>query len=155
MATHRVRRALRIVALARSLGDYDTNVLGMVGEIIAEDLLKLKKAPKQSKDIDGHYFHKDNQVSVQVKALSTSRIARYGGGVKFRISADIHPQHLVVLLVFRKRPAYIMLYQGPSQEVGKTELVNGITRRGVTIHDIYKGRPSELNALIAECKRDA
>lgn len=155
MATHRVRRALRIAALVRSLGDYDTNVLGMVGEIIAEDLLGLTKAPKQCKDIDGHYFHEGNQVSAQVKALSTSRIARYGGGAKLRISAGVHPEHLVVLLVFRKRPAYRVLYQGPSQKVGNIEFVNNIPRRGVTIHDIYQGRSAELNALIAECKSDA
>ncbi|HOE42025.1 MAG TPA: hypothetical protein PLB25_10415 [Rhodoferax sp.] len=37
-----------IAALARSLGDCDTNLLGMVGEVIVEGLLGLTKAPKQS-----------------------------------------------------------------------------------------------------------
>ena len=37
-----------IAALAWSLGDCDTNLLGRVSEIIAEGLLGLTKAPKQS-----------------------------------------------------------------------------------------------------------
>jgi hypothetical protein len=127
----------------------------MVGEIVAEDLLGLTKTPKQCKDIDGHYLHEGNQVSVQVKTLSTSRIAKSGGGTKLRVSGDVHPEHLVVLLVFRKRPAYRVLYQGPSQEVGKIEVVKGIQRRGVTVHDIFKGKLVELNSLIVECKSDA
>lgn len=36
MPASRITRALRVAKLARALGDYDTNVLDMVGETIGE-----------------------------------------------------------------------------------------------------------------------
>jgi hypothetical protein len=140
MPTDRVTRALRIAKLAHSLGEYDTNVLGMVGEVVAEDVLGMRKAPKQSKDIDGHIVVNGIASSVQVKALSSARILSYGPGAKFRIAAGEHPQRLVVLLVRSKLARYQVLYDGPASAIGKIEMVSGTQRRGIRLGDIYNQR---------------
>ena len=62
---NRVTRALRIAKLARSLGNYDTNVMGMVGEVIAEEIFGMTKTSKQAKDIDGHIMIDGASRSVQ------------------------------------------------------------------------------------------
>ena len=150
-----VNRALRIARLAHSLGNYDSNVIGMVGEVIAKEALLIEKAPRQTKDIDGHIQVNGVRRSVQVKTLSSSRIARHGGTAKFRIAWGAHPERLVVLLVLTGAGKYRVIYNGDATPVGKLELVKGVQRRGIRVSDLYTNREQELRELVSACKGDA
>jgi hypothetical protein len=50
----RIAKALEIVKLAKQLGDYDCNVIGMAAEIIAEEEFGMSKAATGMKTIDGY-----------------------------------------------------------------------------------------------------
>lgn len=147
----RISRALRIAKLAHSLGEYDTNVLGIVGEVIAEERFGMRKASKQSKDSDGHVLVDGVARSLQVKTLSSSRIAAYRGGAKFRVAHGVHPEYLLVLLVFPLFCTYEVLFYGPASSVGRAESVNGVARRGVCVHHLFVGREDELLSILNEC----
>ena len=155
MLEDRLTLALRIATLAHSLGDYDSNVLGMVGEVIAVETLRMTKARKQSKGIDGHIQVGTEQRSVQVKALSSARIAKSRGSVKFRVDWGTHPELLVVLLVFAKIGKYEVLFNGCTQSIGRCEVVKGVQRRGVRVSDLYKNREHELQELVHRCQNDS
>lgn len=152
---HESRHAGTAIAkLAHSLGGYDTNVMGMVGEVIAEETLGMAKAPAQSKDIDGHLLLAGERRSLQVKTLSAARLTTYGRGAKFRVAAGVHPEQLLVLVVFPRAASYKVAYFGPTTSVGKLELVNGTERRGVCIHHLFVGRDHEMEALLRECREE-
>jgi hypothetical protein len=152
---NRVTRALRIAKLAHSLGNYDTNVMGMAGEVIAEEIFGMAKAAKQSKDVDGHIMMDGAARSVQVKTMSCERLATYGGGAKFRVSEGSHPERLLVLIVFSQLGKYEVAYHGPTEAVGKVEVVRGVLQRGVCVHHLFVGRPNELNSLLQACRGKA
>ena len=120
MTMNRIFEALDIVKRAKALGDYDSNVIGMAAEIIAEDALGMKKAPAGTKNIDGYVLQNGKEVSVQVKAFSSGRIARYKGGAKFRIPENGSEQ-LVVILIYCHLAEYEILYSGNAQVAGKKE----------------------------------
>jgi uncharacterized protein DUF6998 len=155
VAMNRVTRALRIAKLAHSLGNYDTNVMGMVGEVIAEEIFGMTKTSRQTKDVDGHIMIDGAARSVQVKTLSCERLATYGGGAKFRVAEGSHPERLLVLVVFSQVGKYEVAYNGPTGAVGKVEVVSGVPRRGVCVHHLFAGRPHELTSLLHACRGDA
>ena len=62
--TERTLKALEIVRLAAELGDYDSNVIGMAAEIIAEEEFQMVKIPRGSKAIDGTWPVGDAQWTV-------------------------------------------------------------------------------------------
>jgi len=152
---NRVTRALRIAKLAHSLGDYDTNIMGMVGEVIAEEIFGMTKTLRQAKDIDGHVMIDGSARSVQVKTLSRERIASYGGGAQFRIAENSHPERLLVLIVFSQARKYEVAYNGPAALVGKVEIVDGQQRRGICVHHLFAERRDELALLLQACRGDA
>lgn len=152
---NRVTRALRIAKLAHSLGNYDTNVMGMVGEVIAEEVFGMTKTSKQAKDIDGHIMIDGASRSVQVKTLSCERVASYGGSAKFRVAEGDHPERLLVLVVFSRAAKYEVAYHGPTAAVGKVEVVSGTPCRGVTVHHLFSTRQHELTLLLQACRGDA
>lgn len=152
---HRVEIALKIVKLAHSLGsDYDSNVIGLAGEVIAEEFLGMKKAKRQSRDIDGHIETIEGRQSVQVKTLSSLRIRKHGGTVKVRVAASKELTRLAVILIFPERGEFAILYDGLTQNVGKIEIVKGIERRGITVSELHSDSVV-LSALVKRCKRDA
>lgn len=116
----RVHEALDIAKRAKALGDYDSNVIGMVAEIIAEDVLGMIKSPAGTKNIDGHILENGKKLSVQVKAFSSGRVLRYKGGAKFRISEN-GSEKLIVILVYSNLAEYEILYNGNADSVGKKE----------------------------------
>ena len=68
----RIPTALHIIRLASQLGDYDSNVVGMAAEIIAEDRFGMRRVLRGTRDIDGFYQEAEAQRSVQVKGWSSS-----------------------------------------------------------------------------------
>lgn len=59
--------ALKALRMVRSIGngDYDSALVGVVGEVYAEDVLGMKKAKRGTKGIDGHI--KNRSLSVKAK----------------------------------------------------------------------------------------
>lgn len=117
----RVLEVLDIVNRASKLGDYDSNVIGMAAEIIAEDIFKMTKVKRGSKTIDGYRFSGETRRTVQVKAWSEGRVKRYRSGTFFRISEGDAPDDLIVLLIYSSKPKYVLLYDGPARAIGRLE----------------------------------
>jgi hypothetical protein len=59
----RLKKILELRKQLRELGNYDTSIAGAVGEVYAEEVLGMVKAPKGTKGIDGYI----NGRAVQVK----------------------------------------------------------------------------------------
>lgn len=59
----RLKKILEIRQALKELGEYDTSIAGAIGEIYAEEVLGMIKAPVGTKGIDGYI----NGRSVQVK----------------------------------------------------------------------------------------
>jgi hypothetical protein len=117
----RVYKALDLVRLATELGEYDSNVIGMAGEVIAQEHFGMRKAARGKRAVDGVLTVDGVERSVQVKAWSEARIRRYGSRTFFRITEEAHPEHLLVLLVYSSKPHYEVLYNGPRGGTGKLE----------------------------------
>lgn len=97
----RVTEVLDIVSRVSKLGDYDSNVIGMAAEIIAEDEFKMTKMARGAETIDGYWFPDLTRRTVQVKAWSEARVKTYGPGTFFRINEEDGPDDLIVLLIYR------------------------------------------------------
>ncbi len=108
----RVAKVLDIVALSSSLGNYDSNVIGMAAEIIAEEVFRMTKTLRGSKGIDGRWLRDGSDRSVQVKAWSERRIMRYKGGTLLRLNETLFPDDLLLLLIYSSQPTYEVLYCG-------------------------------------------
>lgn len=65
----RIAEALDLVRRAKALGGYDSNVIGMAGEIVAEERFGLVCTKCGNKDIDGFMVVNGDKRSVQVKAM--------------------------------------------------------------------------------------
>ena len=67
--------ALKALRMVRSIGngDYDSALVGVVGEVYAEDVLGMKKAKRGTKGIDGHIKRR----SLSVKAKESDKPGRY------------------------------------------------------------------------------
>ena len=125
--TDRIAEVLDIVRRACALGEYDSNVIGMAAEIIAEDAFGMTKVSRGSKDIDGYWSRGNEPRTVQVKAWSEARIRKYRLGTFLRISETSPPDDLLVLLIYSSKASFEVLYNGPSNEVGYIEK-NGLNR---------------------------
>lgn len=68
----RIEKAMHIRRLAKQLGEYDSNISGMVGEVMAEEHYQMAKAPRGTKKTDGHL---PDGRSLQVKVIGTWRDA--------------------------------------------------------------------------------
>lgn len=117
----RVKKALKIVQLAAELGEYDTNVIGMAAEIIAEEDFGLTKAKRGQQGVDGRWKRAGIERTVQVKAWSEARLRRYKTSCELRISDKNAATDLLVLLVYSSKLEYAVLYEGPVDRVGYRE----------------------------------
>jgi hypothetical protein len=117
----RVTKALDIVVRVCELGEYDTNVIGMAAEIIAEDVFGMTKASRGSRDVDGSWMRGDVNRTVQVKAWSERRIKRYKRGTFLTLREASLPDDLLLLLIYSSKPGYEILYNGPANHVGTVD----------------------------------
>lgn len=117
----RVAKALEIVKLATELGEYDSNVIGMVAEIIAEEDFGMTKVEKGKQGIDGRWIRNGSERTVQVKAWSEGRLRRYKASSELRIKDAKAADDLLVLLIHSSEAKYQVLYQGPIEAVGYRE----------------------------------
>ena len=143
---NRIAEALDIVRRAKLLGDYDSNVVGMAAEVVAEDCFRMTKSPAGSKYIDGHWSPNGLPRSVQVKGWSSNRVARYRGASFFTVSATTHADDLLVLLFYWRVMEYEVLYVGPTNEVGLLQREG--RQRYVRLDDLKKG--TALEPIIAK-----
>ncbi len=118
---NRVTEALDIVVRVAALGDYDSNVIGMAAEIIAEDIFGMTKASRGKKDIDGLWKTGEETRTVQVKAWSEARVKKYRAGTFLRVKEVSASDDLLVLLIYCSKPDYAVLYHGPTKAVGYIE----------------------------------
>ncbi|MCC3158654.1 hypothetical protein LJ737_15510 [Hymenobacter sp. 15J16-1T3B] len=117
----RVAKVLKIVQLAVELGEYDSNVIGMAAEIIAEEDFGMTKASRGAEGADGRWVKENTERTVQVKAWSEERVKDYGISTDFRIYDKNAADDLLVLLVYSSKPQYRVLYNGPVNKVGRRE----------------------------------
>ncbi len=149
----RISEVLDIVRRASLLGDYDSNVIGMAAEIIAEDNFNMVKATRGKKALDGYWFSEDTKRTVQVKAWSEARIKRYKAGTFFRISDDDAPDDLIVLLIYSSKPKYEILYNGPVRKIGRLEQSKKHGVRRVIRFDSLKS-DDEIEKLLNDIEID-
>jgi len=145
---NRVRETLDIVNRVKALGDYDSNVIGMAAEIIAEDELGMIKTPAGTKNIDGYITENGNRHSVQVKAFSSGRILRYKGGAKFRIPEN-GSDRLIVIIIYSNLAEYEILYNGSANSAGKKE--NNKNTRIVQLNSLKS--QNEIDAILKKASR--
>ena len=143
----RVIEVLDIVKRAKALGDYDSNVIGMAAEVIAEDVFGMVKAPTGTKNIDGHIIQNDVKVSIQVKSFSSGRVLRYKGGTFFRIPEN-GSEKLIVLLIYSHLAEYEILYNGNTNTAGKKE--NNKPNRIVRLDSLKQ--QNEIDKIIYKCQ---
>lgn len=120
---NRIAEALDIVKRAKTLGDYDSNVIGMAAEVIAEERFGMLKTPTGTKNIDGYIIQNKKKTTVQVKSFSSSRVLRYKGGTFFRIP-EKGSKKLIVLLIYSHLAEYEILYNGDADTAGKKKITN-------------------------------
>lgn len=147
----RIAQALELVRLAKSLGQYDSNVIGMAAEIIAEERFGMSKAPPCTKAIDGYWYSGGATESVQVKGWSSARIQRYRANSFFRIDTAGGPDRLLVIAFFCRSAEYEVLYFGPTSAVGRLER-NGRTRV-VKLADLLDA--TRLDAVLSRADGEA
>ena len=128
----RVVEVLELVRRADALGQYDHNLIGMAGEIIAEEEFGMEKAARGAKGIDGYWIQNGEKRRVQVKAWSRSRIIRYKGSTMFRVKPGASDDLLVLLV---EGDGYEVLYSGPVEDVGRLAPVNGVEYRLIKYKD--------------------
>ena len=69
----RLQQAIDANKIVRSLGDYDSAIVGVLGEVYAEEIVGMKKAPRGKTAIDGHIGTR----RVSVKAKESDKQGRY------------------------------------------------------------------------------
>jgi hypothetical protein len=82
----RLQKAIDANEIVRSLGDYDSAIVGVLGEVYAEEIFGMKKAPRGTKGIDGYIRNQ----SVSVKSKESDKTGRY-------VTVDL--KHIADLLV--------------------------------------------------------
>ncbi|MBK9527489.1 MAG: hypothetical protein IPO41_04035 [Acidobacteria bacterium] len=118
---NRIDRALNLVVQAAELGEYDSNVIGMAAEVIAEVEFGMTKAARGSRDIDGTWFKDGRDHTVQVKAWSEGRVKKYRQFTYFRLKEQSLPDVLLCILVYSTKPGYEIIYNGEASAVGYVE----------------------------------
>ena len=142
--TERTLKALEIVRLAAELGDYDSNVIGMAAEIIAEEEYGMTKAKRGQKDVDGSWLVEENNRTVQVKAWSEKRVKDYRDSTKLRLKLANPPDDLLLLLVHSSERKFTELYKGPATEVGNIEILKGVQFRKVSLGPLIAALPQSV-----------
>jgi hypothetical protein len=140
----RVTKALEMVVGAYELGQYDSNVIGMAAEVIAEEEFGMKKAPRGMKDVDGTWFRDGRDHTVQVKAWSEDRVKTYRQFTYFRLRENALPDVLLCILVYCSKPGYEIIYNGSPRDVGYVEK-NGRDR---VIRFSHMRTPEEVASIL-------
>ena len=140
----RVDEILDIVRRVCVLGEYDSNIIGMAAEIIAEDVFGMTKVSRGTKDIDGYMMFDESRHTVQVKAWSEARIKKWKFGTFLTLKTSGEPDNLLVILVRNSRLGYEVLYNGSPKNVGYIERSG---QRRVVRFDAMKSR-GEIQALL-------
>jgi hypothetical protein len=148
-AMDRVSEVLDIVSRVSKLGNYDSNVIGMAAEIIAEDKFEMTKAERGTQTIDGYWFSGLTRRTVQVKAWSEARVKKYRSGTFFRINEQDAPDALIVLLIYSSKPKYEVLYNGPARAIGQLEHSTQHGIRRIVRFDSLRSR-AEIEKLLDE-----
>ena len=146
--TERTLKALEIVRLAAELGDYDSNVIGMAAEIIAEEEYGMTKAKRGQKDVDGKWMVEGNNRTVQVKAWSEKRVKDYRGGTYLYLKLANLPDDLLVLLVHSSERKFTELYKGSASEAGNLGNLNGAPVRTVNLRQMMPTLPQSVQGEI-------
>jgi hypothetical protein len=155
----RVRNVLVIARQLRELCEsggepYDCNIIGIAGEIIAEELFAMKRATRQTRHIDGWIDINGVNRTIQVKSISSSRIRKHRGLVTFKISTSPSPEMLLVVVVLDKIGTFEIAYFGEANLVGaKPQSING-KRRAITLNNLFVDREDNLKDLLAKCEID-
>ncbi|WP_428421365.1 DUF6998 domain-containing protein [Methylibium sp.] len=143
----RIAEALDIVRRATLLGDYDSNVVGMAAEIIAEERFGMERQARGAQHIDGHWTRDGRNRSVQVKGWSSSRIVRYGKYAFAEVRAAARADDVLVVLIYCYTSEYDVLYCGPTEKAGIAKK-NGL-HRYVRLDHLVHGE--ELARIVAKC----
>ena len=143
----RIAEALEIVKRAKALGDYDSNVIGMAAEIVAEERFGVTRSKSGSKDIDGYLVLNGEQRSVQVKAWSSTRLKRYKGGAKITVRTAGSADHLLVIVFYPTECQYEVIYNGSMHSAGKVER-SGI-KRIILFKDLVSA--TEVTRICSNC----
>ncbi len=151
---NRVKRVLRIHQLAHSLGVYDSSIVGMAGEVIAEQDFGMMRTKRQNPGFDGYVIVNGMSETMEVKSLSTSRLRQHGGKATFKVSKTSEPVHLLVLAIFEKQSKYEVLFHGRTSTVGNPSRTNKSTRRAIRVEELFVGREAELQKLLLDCYTD-
>lgn len=144
--TPRVSEALDIVRRVCNLGDYDSNVIGMAAEIIAEDVFGMKKVSRGRRDIDGVWLRDGALRTVQVKAWSERRVGRYRANTYFDVKESTASEDLLVLLIYSSRVDYKVIYRGLTRNIGNIS-TSGVQRR---VHIRSMLPPEDLHNFLKE-----
>lgn len=91
----RLKKILELRRQLRELGSYDTSISGAVGEIYAEEVLGMVKAPKGAKGIDGHI----NGRAVQVKTKDGKERSDSAVYASVRHGLEKEVEDLVVVMI--------------------------------------------------------
>ena len=147
----RVKEALDIVRRAKALGDYDSNVIGMAAEVIAEEKYGMIKAPVGTRKIDGYLAR--GRKTIQVKGWSCSRLSKNKSPPFFRIPWDIRKRSdvLLVILIYSRSAEYDVLYRGaPIGIVKKGKL------RGKTVGEVFLSNlktQKQIKRILKKCQK--
>ena len=115
---NRIRHILRIHQLVHALGVYDGNIVGMAGEIIAEQEFGMIKARRQNPGFDGQAMFEHSLQTIEVKSLSTTRLRARRHKTTFKVCKEPVPAVLLVLAIFERQPRYEILYHGYTSKGG-------------------------------------
>ncbi|MCH9758848.1 MAG: hypothetical protein K0U19_07060 [Proteobacteria bacterium] len=141
----RIKEALDIVKRAKALGDYDSNVIGMAAEIIAEEDFGMIKSPAGKKYIDGYI----GNYSIQVKSFSSGRVLKYKGAAFCRIP-ERKCDKLIFILIYSNLEEYEILYNDNASTVGKRVKIKGKPYRDIRL-DSLKSQ-DEINQILQKCQ---
>ena len=145
----RVKEALEIVRRTKALGDYDSHVIGMAAEIIAEEEYGMKKTPVGAQGIDGHLA--DNK-TIQVKGLSSVRVLKHKGGTRVHVWDGC--VMLLIILFYPRLVEYEVLYYGELKKIGtinEKSKYRKKLKRQVRLDQI---KSCEIDNILEKCRRE-
>ena len=143
---NRINEALDIVRRAKALGGYDSNVIGMAAEIIAEEEFGMKKTAPGAGKSGGRL---PGGESVQIKGWACARVQEFEAETFFRLPVN-GAEKLLAVLIYSRLAEYEILYFGESEKIGAVETVRGREIRRVSLGMLKTGE--EINAILQKIR---